>query len=352
MIIHTKAELEAREANTLAPYALKSADSKGRSRPEANTEKFRTNFQQDRDRIIHSKAFRRLKGKTQVLSPGQEGDHYRDRLTHTVAVSQISRDLARNLNLNEDAAEAIALAHDLGHTPFGHAGEEALNECLQHYDLEFEHNQQSKRVVTKIEPLNLSFEIIEGLEKHQTPFDQVNQTFVGASLEAQVVNLADEIAYLNHDLDDGLRLGVIKLSDLSKLSLWQQNQDQTISSLMKLMVTDLLMNSANNIEARELSSLEQVYQLKDTQLVAFSPAMRTDVNQLRAYLFKNYYLTEPVQSVARAGQTTIINLFSKLVDTPTLIPPNFQTEPIYEGVRDYIAGMTDRYARNKAEELS
>jgi len=359
MNILNKTDLEKREEQILAPYALKSGKSKGRAHIEPTVEQSRTNFQLDRDRIIHTKAFRRLKGKTQVLSPGAAGDHFRDRLTHTLEVTQISRDLARNFNLNEDAAEAIALAHDLGHSPFGHAGETALNECLQAHGLSFEHNEQSKRVVTEIEELypqfsglNLSLEIIEGLEKHQTPFDQVNQEFIGASLEAQIVNIADEIAYLNHDIDDGLRLKILKPEHLQDLEIWQEavtlSQElyqvtdiyspyrfRIISSLMKLMIRDLIKNTAQIIDVQKFDSIESIYQHKNEQLVSFSAPMRAKVNQLRKSLYQNFYLSPIIQEPAQQGQQIIKELFAYYLAKTDQTPPQ---------IRDYIAGMTDSFA--------
>ena len=359
MNILNKTDLEKREEQILAPYALKSGKSKGRAHPEPTVEQSRTNFQLDRDRIIHTKAFRRLKGKTQVLSPGAAGDHFRDRLTHTLEVTQISRDLARNFNLNEDAAEAIALAHDLGHSPFGHAGETALNECLQAHGLSFEHNEQSKRVVTEIEELypqfpglNLSLEIIEGLEKHQTPFDQINQEFIGASLEAQIVNIADEIAYLNHDIDDGLRLKILKPEHLQDLEIWQEavtlSQElyqvtdiyspyrfRIISSLMKLMIRDLIKNTAQIIDVQKFDSIESIYQHKNEQLVSFSAPMRAKVNQLRKSLYQNFYLSPIIQEPAQQGQQIIKELFAYYLAKTDQTPPQ---------IRDYIAGMTDSFA--------
>ncbi len=372
--MHTAKQLEELEAARLAPYALKSLTSKGRQHDEPADE-LRTNFQRDKDRIVHAKAFRRLKGKTQVTSPLGDDDHVRDRLTHTMEVAQISRGLARNLNLNEDAAEAIALAHDLGHTPFGHAGEVALDECLREYGFEFEHNQQSKRVVEFLERiyplfpgLNLSYEILEGLEKHQTPFDQVSAHHVGASLEAQVVNLADEIAYLNHDLDDALRLNFVSAEQLQDIELCAMamedifkelgsskfSDDQTgflaefpqrmVSQVMKIMLSDLLTNSETELNRLMLTSLEDVYNYKEAKIIRFSPQMRQKLNEVRRFLYENFYKSDVVENSNKEGQQIIRELFHQLKSDPQFISSDGELDVL--SLSDYIAGMTDKFARD------
>ncbi len=274
----------------LASYAVKNSSSKGRKIPETDSGD-RTIFQKDRDRIIHCRAFRRLNLKTQVFVANY-GDHYRTRLTHTIEVAQIARDISRSLNLNEDLAEAIALAHDLGHTPFGHAGEVAMNKCMAKYGKKFEHNEQSKRVVTEIENvypdfrgLNLSLEVLEGLAKHQTPWDNPGvDMFIHPSLEAQVVNLADEIAYSNHDLDDGLRAGLITWDQLAELELLSEALAKTphhgdpkvrkarlISTLMGMMISDVLATTKKNLE--RIHSLQDVYDTH-ASIVTFSDEFR------------------------------------------------------------------------------
>ncbi|MFH1012856.1 MAG: dNTP triphosphohydrolase, partial [Candidatus Peregrinibacteria bacterium] len=226
-MIFFREQIEAREKEILAPYAAFSVDSRGREHPESE-DPYRTCFQRDRDRVIHSKAFRRLRGKTQVLVAGF-GDHYRSRLAHSMEVAQIARAICRSLGLNEDLAEAVSLAHDLGHAPFGHAGQDEMNAILQEYGSRFEHNEQSRRIVELLEHkspdypgLNLSFEVRDGLIKHRTFYDNppVTDTLM-PSLEAQVANAADEIAYLNHDIDDGLRSGVLTLEAFDGLKLWE-----------------------------------------------------------------------------------------------------------------------------------
>ncbi|QQR83354.1 dNTP triphosphohydrolase [Candidatus Peregrinibacteria bacterium] len=253
-----RAEIEKREAQYLAPHAVKSSESRGREYAEQEDE-FRTCFQRDRDRIIHSKAFRRLRGKTQVFIAGY-GDHYRSRLAHSMEVAQLSRDIARALGLNEDLAETIALAHDLGHTPFGHAGQDALHELMLPYGERFEHNEQSRRIVEFLEEkkvdyrgLNVTFEVKDGLLKHRTTYDQplITDTLM-PSLEAQVVNLADEIAYQNHDIDDVFRSGILTLGDFEPLAIWQrakQTVDLTLSEpyLIRAMVSSLIQWMVNDL---------------------------------------------------------------------------------------------------------
>jgi len=263
----TRKELEKQEYKILAPYAMKSSETRGRVHKEKEHD-YRSVYQRDKDRIIYSTAFRRLEYKTQVFV-NHEGDHYRTRLTHTLEVSQLARTIARTLKLNEDLAEAIALAHDLGHTPFGHSGESALHKLMQGHG-GFEHNRQGLRVVDILEKrypdfngLNLTWEIREGIIKHTTTYDKADQAEVAkfnpdepATLEAQTVDMADEIAYNNHDLDDGLRSGLIKNNDLMKLGLWkrffsklkrihpglsdQQQRYQTVRALINYQVTDLI----------------------------------------------------------------------------------------------------------------
>lgn len=354
-----KQKLEQLEADRLSPYALKSLDSKGRSESESvpdaemSSVVLRTAFQVDRDRILHSRAFRRLKGKTQVLSPMVQEDHVRDRLTHTLEVSQIAKSLARNLALNEDAAEAIAMAHDLGHPPFGHAGEQALDAFLNQFGTRFEHNQQSKRVVTLLEPLNLSFEILEGLDKHQSPYDQIDKRFVGASLEAQLVNLADEMAYLRHDLEDGIRLELFSFNTVyKKLPIFYDAKISDLSQFTKVLLLDLLQHTEKQILELNIKNLADVYGYNGGSFVDFSPNLRMQVNELRQFLYQNFYLSEMVKSGSEYGQDLIRNLFAYLMDNPEFLPLNFRSETKQlESITDYIAGMTDQYLVNICREL-
>jgi dGTPase len=346
-------------------YAVNNSDSRGR-RHEEPLSKTRDCFQKDRDRIIHCKAFRRLKDKTQVFVPHHD-DHARNRLSHTIEVAQIARDLARMLGLNEDLAEAIALAHDLGHTPFGHAGEEALNECLAEHGMSFEHNEQSRRIVEEIEHvypdfkgLNLSIEVLEGLMKHQTSWDTPSgseASNVKPSLEAQVVNLADEIAYQNHDVDDGLRNGFFTEEDLQELELWQLASEEvrarygritndhvrrarTVSKMIGLMIGDVYEETLKQLERHSVQTLNDVYKCEE-QLVRFSEKMGMSNRELKKFLSNNLYFSDRVQAHAKRGQEIIKKLFAHYIK-----------EMSAPEARDFIAGMTDRFAAEKAEWLA
>ena len=358
------------EDNALAPYALKSRFSKGRKFKESSSDT-RTCFQRDRDRIIHSKAFRRLREKTQVFI-ATESDHYRSRLTHSIEVAQISRHIARLMFLNEDVSEAIAFAHDLGHTPFGHAGEKVLNECLKDVG-GFEHNLQSLRIVEKLEKkyplfdgLNLSFEVTEGLKKHQTPWDHPEQdslTFV--SIEAQVVNVADQIAYNNHDIDDGLSSKLIDHSHLMKdVSLWResvnyvketyQNLDLDvsrslcISHIISQQVSDVVKESMKKISQFNVSHLSDVQGL-DESIVCFSKEMEEKSRELRHFLFNHFYTHPKIYTMNKKGQHIIKSLYHLFSDDIALLPKENQRR-ILNGachkriVGDYISSMTDPFA--------
>jgi dGTPase len=366
-------EIEKREKNNLEDYAVKSAESRGRQYKESE-DMYRTCFQHDRDRIIHSKAFRRLRGKTQVFV-SHYGDHYRSRLTHTMEVAQISRDLARMLNLNEDLAEAIALAHDLGHTPFGHAGQDTMNSIMKEYGENFEHNEQSRRIVEILEEkkpdfkgLNLTFEVRDGLIKHRTSYDKpaIFDTFM-PSIEAQIVNMADEIAYLNHDIDDGLRSGILKIIDLDELTIWQKIKNEVnqklpvelritamISALINTMIGDLSANTEALIVQASIHSVEQVYSHKKP-LSSFSKDLEKQCAQLKAFLYDNFYRSSGVSEYNIRGQEIIRFLFKKLMNKPELLPEKLRLLPneskTYIMVKDYIAGMTDQFAIDLYEKL-
>lgn len=362
----TRKQIEERENRELASFAVKSANSRGRDFKEAE-DSYRTFFQRDRDRVIHCKAFRRLKGKTQVFV-AHYGDHYRSRLTHSMEVAQLSRDLARTLNLNEDLTETIGLAHDLGHTPFGHAGQDEMNELMKEYGEGFEHNEQSRRVVEFLEEksphyrgLNLSFEVLDGLIKHRTTYDRPSsQDTLMPSLEAQVVNIADEIAYQNHDIDDGLRSGMFTLEDLNPLAIWQrtkQDIDQDlsisflipamISGLISLMVNDLAENTDRLIKEAGVQSVDDIYRTKDP-LSAFSSDFSKECEELKAFLFKNFYTSEGVAEYNEKGKRVIRFLFEKMMKDNSLLPEKTLKNPYKESihvlVKDYIAGMTDQFA--------
>ncbi|MFA5947936.1 MAG: dNTP triphosphohydrolase [Candidatus Gracilibacteria bacterium] len=318
--------LEAIEEQKLKPYAVLSKNSKGRIFAEEK-DLNRLCFQKDKERIIHSKAFRRLDKKTQVFITGT-GDHFRTRLTHTLEVAQISRDVARRMGLNEDLCEAIALAHDLGHPPFGHGGEDALNEIMKKYGLNFEHNEQSLLIVESIEKsypnfdgLNLSIEVLDGLKKHQTAWDQKNKSFnIFPHLEAQVVNISDEIAYSNHDIDDGIRSGILKFSDFEKLEIWKNAVaevekkygkifdkevliSRVISQIMSLMIDDLCKNSEENLK-KNMASLQQI-----PTLICFSPKMIEMISKLRVLLYNKFYLDKRIVKFINEGKLKIKKLF-------------------------------------------
>lgn len=371
-MIYTTLQLAENEAIVLRPYAVLSKNSRGRKVNES-VDPQRLPFQKDRDRIIHCRAFRRLKEKTQVFVP-HYGDHYRNRLSHSLEVSQVSRDLARTLGLNEDLAEAIALAHDLGHTPFGHAGEYALHECMQKYGLSFEHNEQSRKIVEELEEvypnfrgLNLSIEVIEGLMKHQTSWDNPQGAeAVRPSLEAQVVNMGDEIAYQNHDVDDGLRSGLFTEKDMANLQLWQWAKEasdkaegtiadekirvaRTVSKMISLMIWDIAEEASRLIQLHKIQNLQDVYACKE-KLVGFSSAMEVANKELKDFLTTRLYFHPEVVRSSEHGQNIIKTLFAhhmKERGTGTAAAD----AAVATEVKDYLAGMTDRFAELQAQEL-
>ncbi|MCD6094240.1 MAG: deoxyguanosinetriphosphate triphosphohydrolase [Candidatus Omnitrophica bacterium] len=367
----TREQLEQREEEILAPYAAKSKYTQGRVHKEEE-HPFRSVYQRDRDRIIHSNAFRKLEYKTQVFV-NHEGDYYRTRLTHTLEVAQIAVSIARSLRLNEDLTEAIALAHDIGHTPFGHAGENALRELMQNFG-GFEHNQQGLRVVDLLEQrypdfkgLNLSYETREGIAKHKTIFDQANKEFKNKqpTLEAQVVNLADEIAYDSHDLDDGLTANLIDEEQLLKVKIWRDiyeplakkitNKEilkyQTIKSLINLTTTDLINESERRL--KDIKSREEVH--KSEGLISFSKEIFEKRKQLKDFLFKNLYCHYRVMRMTNKAQRFIKQLFEIYLKKPTQLPFSCQEKIEKEGLErticDYIAGMTDRFALEEYKKL-
>lgn len=362
----------------LAAYAASPASSKGRRHQEPDPVG-RNQFQRDRDRIIHSSAFRRLEYKTQVFV-NHEGDLFRTRLTHSLEVAQIGRGIARSLKLHEDLVEAIALAHDLGHTPFGHAGQDALNACMQQYG-GFEHNLQSLRVVDHLEQryaefdgLNLMFEVREGILKHcsvknakllsAAGMPDIAQRFLHKnqpSLEAQVANLADEIAYNNHDVDDGLRSGLITLEQLSEVRLFAENLDQvraaypalngrrliheTVRRMINSLVVDLCRQSSLNIAQARPTGLDDVR--RAPALIAFSEPMRLQQAELKRFLRSRLYNHYLVNRMSAKAQRTVGELFAAFIRDAGLLPEEFQWRAEHDHARavaDYIAGMTDRYA--------
>lgn len=360
--------LQEKERTILASYAVKSTDSEGRRFKETSDDE-RLCFQRDKDRIIHCKAFRRLDQKTQVFMAGS-GDHYRTRLTHTLEVAQISRDIARRLGLNEDLCETIALAHDLGHPPFGHAGEHALDEVMAALGMSFEHNEQSRRIVEVLEKaypdfngLNLSLEVLEGMIKHQTAWDQAGKSFeVSAHLEAQVVNIADEIAYTNHDIDDGLRSGLITLSQLRKFGLWKQAEQEVeekygkkldkqvlisrvVSTIIAMMIDDLCKQTLSNISKNKIKTVEDVKNFRGA-IAEFSENMKIMLKDVRHFLYEHFYLNPAIESFTIKGTKMIKKLFQYYFKNPDKFP---KKELLKEGddvavaIKDYIAGMTDSF---------
>ncbi len=363
-----------REAETLLPYAAFSVCTRGRVHKEAE-HPFRSPFQRDRDRVIHSHAFRRLEYKTQVFVY-HEGDHYRTRLTHSIEVAQISRTIARALGLNEDLSEAIALAHDLGHPPFGHSGEKVLNELMSGHG-GFEHNAHSLRIVTELEKrypgfkgLNLTWESREGIAKHNSEFDRQSENndytaSPSACLEAQIVDLADEIAYNNHDIDDGLSSEMLDPEKLKELELWQTNMEkvlkgtdtrdarvlkyQTIIGIINAQVTDLVTLVSKRIEDEGIASIEDVRR-RSGNIAGFSPKMREMNRELKSFLMKNLYHHYRVIRMADKAERIISELFRAYAREPRLLPPGKFSRIEQDSslkmrvICDYIAGMTDRFA--------
>jgi dGTPase len=375
-MLYSLQKLQEKEEKLLAPYAVKSSETQGRKHKK-NYDDGRLCFQRDKDRIIHCKAFRRLDEKTQVFIAGS-GDHYRTRLTHTLEMTQISRDIARRLGLNEDLCETIALAHDLGHPPFGHGGEEALNEMMRKYGLGFEHNEQSRRIVEKLEKayphfegLNLSVEILDGLIKHQSTWDQKNMEFKSfPHLEAQVVNVADEIAYTNHDIDDGLRSGCITLKELEDIELWQMGKktvekkygknlekgvyiSRTISAIISLMIGDFCEQTEKNIQTAKIKTLEDVRKHEGV-LACFSNDMKNLIRSLNLFLYDNFYMDPKILGFINKGKKMLKELFEFYMENPDEFPKDGLADDKKDfavAVKDYIAGMTDGFLVSEFKKL-
>lgn len=370
-------------------YACKSAESKGRLHPEKPCE-FRDPFQRDRDRIIRSAAFRRLEYKTQVFM-NYEGDHYRTRLTHSLEVAQIARTLSRNLGLNEDLAETLALAHDIGHPPFGHAGEYALDACMKNYG-GFDHNAYTLKILTQLEShypkfkgLNLTWEVLEGTVKHNGPIKNPHKTIIEfnkiydlhldeyPSLEAQIASFADDIAYNNHDIEDGIRAKYFKLEDLLELPIisniindlykqYPEAEDKSIlyqlnNHLINQMILDLTDTVKSNINTNNIQNIEDIRNL-DKSLVNFSPKMDEAVKQIKAFLFEKMYRHYKVNIMNLKATKIITNLFDVYINNINCLPPKWfrlidekNDVSIAENVTDFIAGMTDRYAQTEYHNL-
>lgn len=387
------------EEKTLAPYAIKSKDSRGRLYPETE-HPMRGHYQRDRDRIIHSTAFRRLEYKTQVFV-NHEGDYYRTRLTHTLEVTQIARSVAKVLKLNEDLVEAISLAHDLGHTPFGHSGEEILDEIMKRYG-GFNHNLQGLRVVDYLERrypdfdgLNLTYEVREGIVKHSTSYDNIisyirekkgsNRTKAGSAsylkikgldlkisptIETQVVDMADEIAYDNHDLDDGITSGLLDEAQLTKIPLWKEidkaitkkysnlesgiKKYQIIRLLIDYQIKDLIKTTEQNLKENNIKSHQDVRNFKK-RLAGFSYKIQKERDILRKFLYENLYRHYRVLRMHDKAKRFIYELFQVYFKKPEQLPDasrmRLKSEHKARVICDYIAGMTDRYALDEYKKL-
>ncbi len=372
-------ELLRREAETLSGYATRSTDTRGRVYDEPE-HTFRLPFQRDRDRIVHSSAFRRLEYKTQVFV-NHEGDYYRTRLTHSIEAAQITRTLCRALGLNEDLGEAVALSHDLGHTPFGHAGERVLNRLMAPYG-GFEHNAQSVRIVDLLEEhypdfpgLNLTWEVREGIVKHSSDYDQpMVQEFepeVKPVLEAQIVDYADEIAYNSHDIDDGLKSAMLEPDDLADVELWVEADDfvtrhhgdatpsirryQTVRRIIDRLATDMIVAIRERVEEYRIRTLQDVRQCK-VRLAGFSHDMAERNRHLKRVLLEKLYSHYRVTRMAMKAQKIMTDLFQTYMEEPQQMPPHIHQrieagESKARVVADYIAGMTDRFALDEYKKL-
>ena len=369
-------QLEQNERRTLAGYASVSADSRGRLHPESESS-YRTAFQKDRDRVIHTSAFRRLEYKTQVFV-NYQGDYYRTRLTHTLEVAQVARSIARALGLNEDLAETVALAHDLGHPPFGHAGERTLNRLAERVG-GFDHNKQSLRIVTTLERrypnfpgLNLSWETLEGIMKHETEYDVPDGAWEPdkqPSLEAQVVNVADELAYNAHDLDDGLRSGHLTPRQIEQVPLIGSLMDGLelspasfdnharyvlIRELLGLAIEDAVAATHVQLEQGGVETVADVRAAPD-KLVTNSPQVAAQLSELKAFLYRNLYSHYRLIRMTRKADHILSRTFEAYLDSPDMLPFEVRAQAedlgLERAVTDYLAGMTDRFAGDEYRRL-
>jgi dGTPase len=383
-MIFDRLMLEEREAQSLAPYGLKSRDSRGRAYQPDPEPHDRTAFQRDRDRILHTTAFRRLEYKTQVFV-NYEGDYYRTRLTHTLEVAQIGRTVARALGANEDLLEAICLSHDLGHPPFGHSGETALNALMADYD-GFDHNRQSLRIVTELERrypewpgLNLTWEVREGIVKHETEYDIADASDYEPDkcghLEAQIANAADELAYTAHDLDDGLRSNLIEPAELAGLEIWEMARDsigwksevldeltrhRLIRRLIGIEVDDLVRATHSRIESAGVNSVEALQRLPGN-VIGWSDSMAAGNRQLKRFLYEYMYRHNRVVRMQVKAERILSELFNAYLGEPAQLPREVRQRAdgaldgdrrrLARAVCDYIAGMTDRYALEEHAKL-
>jgi dGTPase len=373
----TRQQREAIEAQTLAPYATLSRDSKGRVYPDPEQES-RTAFQRDRDRILHTTAFRRLEYKTQVFV-NYEGDYYRTRLTHTLEVAQIGRSIARSLGANEDLVEAICLVHDIGHSPFGHSGEAILNKLMTDRG-GFDHNKQTLRIVTKLEErypnwpgLNLTYELLEGIVKHESEYDISDaedfEPDKRGSLEAQICNIADELAYNAHDLDDGLRSGMLRVDQVAHLELWQMLKDsigwgdepfsdmiryRLIRRMVGLEIDDVIVHTSRVLAESNPQSLDELQHLPHNVIGHTDDYTRMN-RELKDLLYGKLYKHYRVMRMAAKAERFITDLFEAYIDRPEMLPDDVQAKrngrTLHRVVTDYISGMTDRFALQEHDRL-
>lgn len=376
-MIFLREQLEADEVRRLAPYGMKSRNSRGRKFRE-DEHPYRTAFQRDRDRILHTTAFRRLEYKTQVFV-NSEGDYYRTRITHTFEVAQVGRTFARALGANEDLAEAICLVHDIGHPPFGHSGEYKMNELMKEYG-GFNHQVHSLRIAEELEErfpdfhgLNLTYEVREGIAKHETEYDTVNPAEYhpneAATLEAQLASAADETAYSTADLDDGLRAGILDPHDLKQLAFWQEWCEKTgeceerfddlmrhrlVRWLVGIQVSDFITATDALLRELKIDSLDKL-RGQGRPIVTFSPAVGEKNRALKDFLYANFYRHPRVMRMAAKAERVLEALFNEYMENPRLMPKSTQAHIEQEGraraVCDYIAGMTDRFALQEHQRL-
>jgi dGTPase len=377
--VRTREEIERHEHAYLAPHAVRAADSRGRLAPEP-PHRYRTAFQRDRDRVLHARAFRRLQYKTQVF-PYHEGDHFRNRLTHTLEVAQIARTIARSLGANEDLVEAIVLAHDLGHPPFGHSGERVLHQLLKSHG-GFEHNRQSLRLVDWLEErserypgLNLTHETRAGILKHGADFPRYSHPVplpdlgAGPTLEAQIADNADSIAYHTHDLDDGLRAGLLEWEALAELELWRHAAESVRAEgarderilrprvtvvVIDLLVSDLIETSSARLARAAPKSAAEV-RTAGEPLIGFSPERAEQKRAIARYLLDHFYRHHRVVRMAAKAERILSDLWRAYAADPRQLPPHVleraQGEPEERAIADYIAGMTDRFAMDEHQRL-
>lgn len=370
-------DLEKTETLSLAPYAMKSGESKGRQYQEEE-HPYRTRFQRDRDRVIHTSAFRRLEYKTQVFVY-HEGDYYRTRLTHSLEVAQIARSICKSLQLNEDLAEAVALSHDLGHPPFGHTGQNVLNRLMKGHG-GFEHNKQSLRIVKLLEKrypeydgLNLTWEVMEGISKHSQDADNPitsDESVRFPSLEAQVADFADGIAYNAHDLDDGITSELLDLEQLRKVALWKENEKrfdekytgldfklkkyQVVRSIINELISDFRQATLDNLEHYQVGTVHDVRQAP-IRIAAFGKEVAEKNKELKQFLHKNMYSHRKVLRMEFKAELTLEGIFRAYTKMPGLLPEpvqnNLQQGSLERRICDYVSGMTDRYAINEYKNL-